>query len=446
MPYNQNQRPQGQAPSANYTLPGVISYLTSEFTNLERYKIMTDLEKSEMKYKIAMLQGEVEAFQHTNNKLERRIHNLEQENSLLRLHNNLPPSPPPVPESGELPEVDVKAIERSRHTLSQSIHEITDLLRRPTNLGSDLLQKAHPQHETDLEALFDAPGEKRVDARVVSDSLSEPNPPAHNSVVGRYFNGLSDTDDFLNATGSREIPDPIIESDAETEIYCEDDFGEQMSPILSTEPLKFSNDTISLSHEGKHLTITKGEKVYKHSISLPLATEDIVDVHLVTCEDNQAHILVVHGEGRVMQVCVKKGNQTEIALVESSKRIRNSCLVQCSPALLYLVLEHHDVKSNSMEEIVVNNVSVHDSLLIVQSQTTFSLEQIQGSLADVRDPHLLSAEYHELKAGSGHKNSNAKNRHRDAVPLKIKFSARRKGSDVFIIFEAAKIHSHIVKQ
>ena len=50
-----NQSSSGSEPI--YTLPGVINYLTSEFTNLERFKIMTNLEKNEMKYKIIQLQG-----------------------------------------------------------------------------------------------------------------------------------------------------------------------------------------------------------------------------------------------------------------------------------------------------------------------------------------------------------------------------------------------------
>ncbi|OBA22991.1 Striatin-domain-containing protein [Metschnikowia bicuspidata var. bicuspidata NRRL YB-4993] len=70
---------QSQAPGAlaNYTLPGVISYLTSEFTNLERFRIMTNLEKSEMKYRIQQLTGELNSLRFINEKQALRIKTLE---------------------------------------------------------------------------------------------------------------------------------------------------------------------------------------------------------------------------------------------------------------------------------------------------------------------------------------------------------------------------------
>ncbi|GEQ70952.1 hypothetical protein JCM33374_g4633 [Metschnikowia sp. JCM 33374] len=79
-----------QAPSAlaNYTLPGVISYLTSEFTNLERFKIITNLEKSEMKYRIQQLTSELNSVRFVNEKQALRIKLLEEKLD----HANHPPS------------------------------------------------------------------------------------------------------------------------------------------------------------------------------------------------------------------------------------------------------------------------------------------------------------------------------------------------------------------
>lgn len=113
---------------------------------------------------------------------------------------------------------------------------------------------------------------------------------------------------------------------------------------------------------------------------------------------------------------------------------------------MYLVLEHHDAGNDSMKDVVVNNVSVHDSLLIVQSQITFTPKQMQGSLTGLQDLHLLSAEYHEQKAGQGQKNSNGKNRQKESIPLKIKLNARRNENDILMVFEAARNYSHIVKK
>lgn len=71
--------PQPQAQLANYTLPGVISYLTSEFTNLERFKIVTNLEKLEMRSRIDQLTAEINALRFLNEKQALRIRELEQE-------------------------------------------------------------------------------------------------------------------------------------------------------------------------------------------------------------------------------------------------------------------------------------------------------------------------------------------------------------------------------
>ncbi|KAM9915643.1 hypothetical protein OXX80_013921, partial [Metschnikowia pulcherrima] len=52
--------------------------LTSEFTNLERFKIVTNLEKSEMRYRIQQLTSELNSVRYVNEKQALRIKLLEE--------------------------------------------------------------------------------------------------------------------------------------------------------------------------------------------------------------------------------------------------------------------------------------------------------------------------------------------------------------------------------
>ncbi|KAG7192073.1 uncharacterized protein KQ657_002433 [Scheffersomyces spartinae] len=152
-----------------YTLPGVISYLTSEFTNLERFKIMTNLEKSEMKHRILELQGEVNALTYVNKRQQNRIKDLEKENGRLRataaavtavasddvigdvpgegddgINRDFGDDCSGVPdivksdvemfklEIDGLPEIDLQDIKNLRDALAKSMKEILDLLKAPT--------------------------------------------------------------------------------------------------------------------------------------------------------------------------------------------------------------------------------------------------------------------------------------------------------------------------
>ena len=57
--YNNKNQNQPSMSEPTYTLPGVINYLTSEFTKLEQFKIVNNLERSEMKFKIKELEGKL---------------------------------------------------------------------------------------------------------------------------------------------------------------------------------------------------------------------------------------------------------------------------------------------------------------------------------------------------------------------------------------------------
>lgn len=141
----QNQQQMAQQPSptslADYTLPGIINYLTSEFTNLERYKIMTSLEKNEMKYQILHLQGEVNALKFLNDKQTKKIHELELENDRLRNGGN--PKQLSIDDI-DLPEIDLQVIKESRFQLTKTMREVIQLLKTPSVNSANYLNLPDP--------------------------------------------------------------------------------------------------------------------------------------------------------------------------------------------------------------------------------------------------------------------------------------------------------------
>lgn len=134
----------GSSPLANYTLPGVISYLTSEFTHLERFKIMTNLEKSEMKYRITHLQGEINSLKLINEQQKLKIQQLENENQHLREEHRLPDNKKEIV-LPEIPDIDLQLIKDSRYQLTKSMKEVIHLLRSPTNTNLDYLELPNVQ-------------------------------------------------------------------------------------------------------------------------------------------------------------------------------------------------------------------------------------------------------------------------------------------------------------
>lgn len=151
-----NQKP----PLANYTLPGVINYLTSEFTDLERYKIMTNIEKSEMKYKILSLQGENNSLKILNEKYKTKIKQLEKQVSQLLASSNSSSNEHEAGSSSstlkDMPEIDLDMINKSRGQLIGYIKEILQLLKPPLSVN-DYVQFPEPGKSDEFEELINSP-------------------------------------------------------------------------------------------------------------------------------------------------------------------------------------------------------------------------------------------------------------------------------------------------
>ncbi|CAK9437529.1 uncharacterized protein LODBEIA_P19070 [Lodderomyces beijingensis] len=203
---NSNGSPQDQNELPIYTLPGVINYLTSEFTNLERFKIVTNLEKSEMKYKIVHLQGELTSLKFINQKQQTRINALEKENALLRANikgeavdtkdndddNGNDGDDNVGDNSAVLSEVGIQQIKESKERLKTSTKEIITLLKQPTPLN---LLNLPREDENEFEPLLI---ERHAPPATPENSNSNSvDRDQANNVIAEFFS--DDSQDFLNA-------------------------------------------------------------------------------------------------------------------------------------------------------------------------------------------------------------------------------------------------------
>lgn len=277
----QAQQPQQQGtlpnhPLANYTLPGVINYLTSEFTNLERFKIMANLEKQEMKYKVVQLQSELNTLKFVNDKQETRIRELEAENAHLRLKDEKPASAKQVaPET--IPEIDLLVIKKSRYQLTKSMREVIQLLKTPSATNSNfanLPDPSQPLAYNEYDELF-SKDDFVFDSNLRRSSQSKNEKRAKPPVLSVFLGYLSDDNkekeyikeatDIVARGGSPDakeeiIPDssldPLVESDAETVIEELPELSNTVSDDTEVNKITFDSVDVSrLSPEAKDLTI-----------------------------------------------------------------------------------------------------------------------------------------------------------------------------------------------
>lgn len=290
---SQSQSQGLQLPPANYTLPGIINYLTSEFTNLERFKIMTNIEKSEMKYMINQLQGEVNALKYINDRQTGKILLLERENELLK--QKLDPKKSSSSGGGGeeieqttnsfsavlLPEIDLLVVKNSREKLTRAMKEVAYLLRTPSPNGYHYLNLPDPtsaengieDRDSQYDELFNehqngGPSQHPEKAKYTtsgfakyledktsnlsltnskssSNSRSESSPS--NDDDGDLFGEIVRMEDKSSKGGKvRSIEEDeeqdILSSDAETVIYDqEEDFSFNKEGVRTSPPIQNGN-------------------------------------------------------------------------------------------------------------------------------------------------------------------------------------------------------------
>ncbi|KAG7878513.1 hypothetical protein KL905_004145 [Ogataea polymorpha] len=127
----------GQAPGvSHYTLPGVMQYLQSQFTTVERNRMMSDLERSALKLRIVELESERNTLKLQNEKLKARVEELEKEHTQTK--------EPSTDESNvdrllTVDNIDVTRLVKARQFLKTATNEILYMLKSPTVELSDPL-------------------------------------------------------------------------------------------------------------------------------------------------------------------------------------------------------------------------------------------------------------------------------------------------------------------
>lgn len=148
-----------QRERSEYTLPGVINYLTSEFTDLERFKILNNIEKSEMRSKINQLQSEVDTLKLVKEKQGKQLHELRNQNRQLHLRlgeevlekeDNEKEEEDPSSNLTNVLDVDLNVIKSSRERLTKTIANVMHLMKPPVTrqdvlemIESSKLQKGY---------------------------------------------------------------------------------------------------------------------------------------------------------------------------------------------------------------------------------------------------------------------------------------------------------------
>lgn len=342
---------------SQYTLPGVINYLTLEFTNLERFKIMTNIEKLEMKYRIIQLQGELNSLKFVNNKQAARIFLLEQENQRLRekLHQlDLGEGvsarrddyvDPTIP--GELPDVDLEVVKKTRAQLAQLMKEIVHLLKTPSVKLINSLNLPGPDDSQPLEfevLMHNSEPEEEIGfSESLPQQQPQPQQQSRSKAIPKYFGddesgkislAKSDTNrDVNNVDTSKSAPEALVEpvyiapqldiivnyesDDLDTVVDGDVDHSKPQGPqklfvygdykitLATSDSEKVAVEIIAGSR------VILGQKVHLKQV---LALENLIQVYPVLVETDGAALLLVDRDQGVILLLLTTDGAMELTL------------------------------------------------------------------------------------------------------------------------------------
>ncbi|KAI5967228.1 hypothetical protein KGF57_000443 [Candida theae] len=252
--------PNSNEPS--YTLPGVINYLTSEFTNLERFRIMTNLEKSEMKYKIIHLEGEIKTLKYANQKQQARIESLEKENQLLKSKSKETLVKEVQTITSTSTEPDLESIKKSRIQLADSSKEIMTLLKSSsTRLGDIDLSE---ENQREIEDMIDNSADDFVFGRGMNSPKSHMIAKFFEDDVNFRKDEESADEDNLERSITNESDVTVIDKEDEEENAPKSEVkNEDVSQTRSfvndgvTTVLRIGTDKVTISTSGSENTTAR---------------------------------------------------------------------------------------------------------------------------------------------------------------------------------------------
>lgn len=359
LPWQHAQQQEKPVPTANYTLPGVINYLSSEFTNLERFKIMTSLEISEMKHRIMQLHGELNSARYLNENQKLRIEELEKENRRLQKIIGSPDESVKELSSNddskisntEIPEVHLLAITRSRDQLTSSMKEIMTLLKVPSKACSNFNIEGlnSSNHFQDLVENDDNgfPFILKNDEQKIPKSLNkeinfsqylkentskseeEENNRADEAINDIFENKPVNVDELENQKINSEY-----ESDAETVLFDYDDNPNTLNPQATIEfkdknfqasKIDSNNEFITYLNFDENSEVPISEiniwAVNLNNIALSVTgiipfsdnPSNIIRIYTLSCTKTIANIILIYNSGIIEHLSVDNGKFTSKA-------------------------------------------------------------------------------------------------------------------------------------
>ncbi|KAH3669425.1 hypothetical protein OGAPHI_001546 [Ogataea philodendri] len=158
-----NELGPGGSAGSHYTLPGIMQYLQSQFTLVERNRMMNDLEKSALKLRIVELESERNTLRLENDKLKARVEALESSGPGYSNGKGKSVDESEVDQLLSISSVDVTKLVKAKQFLKTATNEILYLLKSPSvELSDNLNITKDGSHELYIhpESHLDTPSEK----------------------------------------------------------------------------------------------------------------------------------------------------------------------------------------------------------------------------------------------------------------------------------------------
>ncbi|KAK9474370.1 Striatin [Dipodascopsis tothii] len=125
--------------AGEYSLQGVMRFLQSEWQKNERDRMQWEIERAEMKTRIAKLEGERRGNEMLMESLARRVRMLEraleEERGVASTGEEEPPRAAPAPAAAAASEIE-QARARSRQYMDKCLQEVSYLLAASRGLGA----------------------------------------------------------------------------------------------------------------------------------------------------------------------------------------------------------------------------------------------------------------------------------------------------------------------
>ena len=206
-------------PTANYTLPGIMQYLQSQFTQVERNRLQSELERSSLKLKIIELENERNALIRKNEKLQLIVDQLTAGSSLKKNDNNNNDDDNKENINVNMDQFynidndqfNVKKLIQAKKFLTSATNEILYLLKTPTielDSSQSLTVKNFINRDNNDSVFFNYNNNNNNNINSPNDPTNSPN---NNGFINDSNNNNHNDDTIINNNINNELAGPDIE-------------------------------------------------------------------------------------------------------------------------------------------------------------------------------------------------------------------------------------------